>query len=105
MNLRTFLALTMGIVMVTRIEAAPVQAPFQGRINTELMASVFHKRDQEILNVLKDMHIAGDSKFTDVTATIMPAKDIKFADFDFDLHMEKEYMGAESAKLYYEGKG
>lgn len=80
MNLRTFLALTMGIVMVTRIEAAPTQAPFQARVNTELISSVFHKRDQEILNVLKDMQlnmsIDGDSKFTDVSATIVPAKDI-----------------------------
>lgn len=91
--------------MVTRIEAAPTQAPFQGRINTELIASVFHKRDQEILNVFKNMQIAGDSKFTDVTATIVPAKDIMFADFDFDLHIEKDYMGAESTKLFYEGKG
>ena len=105
MNLRTFLALTMGIVMVTRIEAAPTQSPFQGRINTELIAGVFHKRDQEILNVLKDIQLADGSKFTDVSATILPTKDIKFADFDFDLHMEKEYMGAESSKLFYEGKG
>jgi hypothetical protein len=51
------------------------------------------------------MQIAGDSKFTDVSVTIMPAKDIKFADFDFDLHIQKEYMGAESNKLFYEGKG
>lgn len=100
MNLRTFLALTVGIVMVTRIEAAPTQAPLQGRINTELISNVFHKRDQEILNVLKDMQLnmadSGDSKFTDVSASIIPAKDIKFDDFDFDLHMEKEYMGAQS---------
>lgn len=105
MNLKTFLALTLGIIMVTRCEAAPTQAPFQGRINTELISSVFHRRDQEILNVLKDMQIVGDSKFSDVTATILPAKDIKFADFDFDLKLQKDYMGAESAKLVYEGKG
>ena len=101
MNLKTFLALTLGVVMVTRIEAAPTQAPLQGRINTELISTVFHKRDQEILNVLKNMQIAGDSKFTDVTATIVPISSIKFADFDFDLHMEKDYMGAESSKLVY----
>jgi hypothetical protein len=70
-----------------------------------LIAGVFHKRDQEILNVLKDMQIVGDSKFTDISAAIVPAKDITFADFDFDLHMEKDYMGAESKQLFYEGKG
>jgi hypothetical protein len=47
----------------------------------------------------------GNDKFTDVTAKIVPAKEINFADFDFDLHLEKEYMGAESAKLVYEGAG
>jgi hypothetical protein len=51
------------------------------------------------------MQIVGDSKFTDISATIVPSKDINFADFDFDLHMQKDYMGAESTKLFYEGKG
>jgi hypothetical protein len=97
MNLRTFLALTMGIIMVTRVEAAPTQSPLQVRLNTELVAGVFHKRDQEILNVLNNMTLGEDSKlFSNVSASIMPAEDIKFADFDFDLHMETQYMGAES---------
>lgn len=105
MNLKTLLALTLGVVMVTRIEAAPVQSPFQGRINTDLLRTVFHKRDQEVLNVVKDMKFISNAQFTDVTASIIPAKDINFDDFDFDLHLQKDYMGAESKKLVYEGAG
>ena len=59
MNLKTFLALTLGVVMVTRIEAAPTQSPLQSRLNTQLISNVFHKRDQEILNVLKNMKFEG----------------------------------------------
>ena len=51
------------------------------------------------------MKFIGNDKFTDVTATIVPSKDIKFEDFDFDLHLEADYMGAESSKLVYEGAG
>jgi hypothetical protein len=105
MNLKTLLALTLGVVMVTRIEAAPTQAPLQGRINTELLASVFHKRDQEVLNVVKGMKIDDEGLFTDVTASILPSKNIAFEDFDFDLHLKNDYLGAESSKLIYEGSG
>lgn len=74
-------------------------------MNTELISQVFHKRDQEILNVLKDIPLNSTGKFSDVTATVLPNKDIAFADFDFDLHIQKDYMGAETNKLVFEGKG
>ena len=60
MKLKTLLALTLGVVMVTRIEAAPVQSPLQGRVNTDLLKKVFHKRDQEVLNVVKSMDLTGN---------------------------------------------
>ena len=73
---------------------------------TELLTKVFHKRDQDILNVVKDMKLEeGESKFEDLTASVVPQAGIEFADFDFDLHLKKEYMGAESSKLVYQGKG
>ena len=46
-----------------------------------------------------------ESGFTEVTASLLPKKDIAFADFDFDLHMEMDYLGAQSDQLVYEGKG
>lgn len=70
-----------------------------------MIKNVFYKRDQEILKVVKDMSLIGNDKFTDVSASLVPAKEINFDDFDFDMHLEKEYMGAESAKLVYQGAG
>ena len=106
MNLKTFLALVCSTQVLTRIQAVPTQAPLQGRFNTELLSKVFHKRDQEILNVVKDMDLdEGSSKFTDLKASIVPQAGIEFADFDFDLHLKTEYMGAESDKLVYKGSG
>ena len=51
------------------------------------------------------MSLIGNDKFTDLSASIIPATEIKFDDFDFDLHLEKDYMGAESNKLIYQGSG
>jgi len=51
------------------------------------------------------MLLKGDAKFNDVTVSIVPANGASVADFDFDLHVEKDYLGAESEKLAYEGKG
>ena len=51
------------------------------------------------------MQFIGNDNFSDVTASIIPAKDIKFDDFDFDLNLQKDNMGAESSKLVYEGAG
>ena len=70
-----------------------------------MIKNVFYKRDQEILKVVKDMSLIGNDKFTDVSASLVTAKEINFDDFDFDMHLEKEYMGAESAKLVYQGAG
>jgi hypothetical protein len=36
---------------------------------------------------------------------VVPAKGIDVADFDFDLHVEADYLGAETDKLTYEGSG
>jgi len=54
---------------------------------------------------MKNMVLEGDAKFADVTASVLPADGASEADFDFDLHVEKDYLGAESSKLAYEGKG
>jgi hypothetical protein len=49
--------------------------------------------------------MVGDSKFSDLVASLLPAKGIEFADFDFDLHLTKDYLGAQSDKLVYQGTG
>ena len=111
MNFRTLLALVYGIVVLptSTVEAAPAQPPIQARVNVPLLTRIFHKRDQQVLNVMKDMSLASQdgaaTKFDGVVASVVPKEGIKQEDFDFDLHIESEYLGAESDKLTFEGKG
>jgi len=111
MNLKTLLALVYGIVVLptSTVEAAPAQPPIQGRVNVPLLTSIFHKRDQQVLNVMKDLALASQdgvaTKFADVVASVVPKDGAKPENFDFDLHIETGYLGAESEKLAFEGKG
>jgi len=107
MNFKTLLALVSGIVIqdISSVNAAAVQPPLQARANLPLLERIFHKRDQVALNVLKNMALESDGKFGDVTMSVVPANGASQDDFDFDLHVEAEYLGAESKKLAYEGKG
>jgi hypothetical protein len=111
MNLKTLLALVYGIVVLptSTVDAAPVQSPIQARVNVPLLAGIFHKRDQQVLNVMKNMALASEdgvaTKFADVVASVVPKEGTAVEDFDFDLHVDSEYLGAESDKLAYEGKG
>jgi hypothetical protein len=111
MNLKTLLALVYGIVVLptSTVEAAPAQAPIQARVNLPLLNSIFHKRDQVVLNVLKEMSLVSEdvtgTKFDDVVASVVPKKGVAADSFDFDLHVEEDYLGAESKELTFEGKG
>lgn len=104
MNFKTLLALVYGIVVC---DAAPTQPPLQIRASTDLLTTVFHRRDQVVLNVLKDLQLDPEnvsSEFSDVVVSVVPAAGQQ-DDFDFDLHVEPDYLGAETDKLKFEGKG
>jgi hypothetical protein len=71
-----------------------------------VLTKLVHMRDQEILSVFKDKDILMASEgFSDVTASIIPKTGITHDNFDFDLHISKEYLGFESDKLQYSGSG
>ena len=108
MKFITLYALVYGLAGLTRVDAKAVQNPVRARVNTEVIAQIFHKRDQEAVNVFQDQDLmteGEESAFSELTASIKPVDTIPFDDFDFDLHIEKEYMGAESDKLVYHGAG
>ena len=111
MNFKTLLALVYGIVVMptSTVEAAPTQAPLQARVNLPLLTSIFHKRDQVVLNVMKDMSLVSENvagtKFDDVVASVVPKEGVPAESFDFDLHVESDYLGAETKDLTFEGKG
>ena len=80
MNFKTLLALVYGVVVC---DANPVQPPLQIRANTQLLKSVFHRRDQVVLNVLKNLDLNPENDenvskdFTDIFASIVPQTGIE----------------------------
>ena len=40
-----------------------------------------------------------------MSASLKPKVGIQLDDLDLELHLEKEYLGAQSVELQYEGKG
>lgn len=47
----------------------------------------------------------GSNDFKDVFASIVPKNGLDAAIFDFDLHVQADYLGVETDKLAFEGKG
>jgi hypothetical protein len=48
---------------------------------------------------------ADENSLENLSASLTVKDGIKHDDFDFELHVEKEYFGAESTELQYEGSG
>lgn len=46
-----------------------------------------------------------ETKFADLVASVVPAGGVSQDDFDFDLKVTKEYLGAETDKLEVSGSG
>ena len=66
----------------------------------EITSMDFDEKDK----VEKLDDIAPNTAFTDLVASIKP-KSGELADFDFDLHIEEKYLGAESSNLVFQGTG
>lgn len=88
------------------VAAEKVQAPLQMKVNTEIVRKVFNNRDELIFNLMQSTQLIAPGDFTEevasfqsLIATIKPIDGIENHEFDFDLHMSKEYLGAESDKV------
>ena len=116
-----FLTLLALFGVVTRIQAQ--QPPMKARVNTELLKKIFHSRDQVILDLFQNQSleitsmdfdekdkveklddVAPNTAITDLVASLKPKTGAQ-DDFDFDLHIEEKYLGAESANLMFQGSG
>lgn len=82
------------------------------RVNTDIIEKVFHNRDELALQLLKSKQLipeseiaAGTTQLQSLIATLKPVDGIENHEFDFDLHMSKEYLGGESTKLQVVGSG
>lgn len=76
------------------------------RLNSNLLKKVFNARDQEVFKSLKDTQIsaAADSKFSDLKISLLPQNG-EAKDFDFNLNIARDDVGASSDNLAFQGSG
>jgi hypothetical protein len=103
---KAILSLFLGYVSISQVSADVLTPPLKARINSELFKNTIHRRDQELLNVFSKMsltpshgEVAGETRLENLRASLIARDGINHADFDFDLHVEKDYFGAESSEL------
>lgn len=112
MQFKTLIALVFGLGALTSLQsqgstavrAEQVQPPLQVRFNTDLWKRVFKIRDQEILSLFSDMEVEGQSSLSNVVASILPTN-VSTDDYDFDLSLSKEFLGATGKGLEFKGSG
>lgn len=107
--MRFIVALLIGVLSVTRASGEPEKSslsPFKIRVNTDVFKKAFNSRDQEVLRTFKDtlITVSDDSKFSDLVVSLIPQKG-EVKDFDFDLSIAKENVGATTNNLAFEGTG
>ena len=109
---KTILSLFLGYVSISQVSAESLTPPLKLRINSEVLRNVIHRRDQELLRMLTDISLtpgsgeeASQNRLDDLKASIVVQDGIKHDDFDLDLHMDKDYFGAETSQLQYKGSG
>lgn len=73
------------------------------------MAKIFHMRDQEVFKTFTDVVVGGEGdnattleNFEKITFSLQPPEGTE-EDFDFDVFITKEYLGAESTKVEVKG--
>jgi len=88
------------------VKADSKQPPLQTRVHLGMWKKSLLARDQEVLRAFEDMAMfdVEHDKFSQTTASLKPAKG-DFDNFDFDIHLAQDYLGAESDNLVIEGKG
>lgn len=110
------LLLLLGVLMTSSmVRSETLNSPLRLRFNVDLIKGVFHKQDQDILNVFANMSLGyvdfsnGDSDaqmLSDITASLVPVEGIEHKDFDFLLSLdEQKFIGMESSHLRVKGTG
>ena len=110
---KTILSLFLGYVSISQVDAGELTPPLKMRLNSEVFKNVIHRRDQELLKNFDRMSLvpshgeeaATKHSLSNLRASILVRDGVSHDDFDFDLHVEKDYFGAESSELQYEGTG
>lgn len=89
---------------IDRVTAAPAQAPFRIRLNKNLITKIIHLRDQEIFKVFEDVELTDeDWEHASAIKFSLEPSGVALDDFDVDLQLSKEYLGAETDKVAASG--
>jgi hypothetical protein len=87
-----------------------VESPLRVQFNAELIRSIFHKKDHEILDVFQDLELGqfelkNGHSIQDLKVSFSP-KDNSLHDYDMHISLDdKTFIGVESQDLKFEGRG
>ena len=105
---KTIISLFLGYVSISQVSAEALTPPLKARFNSEVFKKVINRRDQEMLKVFNDMPLnlghgeevtAAGSRLSGLRASLTARDGINHDDLDFDIHLEKEFFGAQSSEL------
>ena len=80
---------TILALLLTASAAKMVNNPLRVRINSSLIKGIFHKRDQDLLNVLKDLPLGDfpDVGIQDLSVSLEPSSG-SHEDFNYHLSLD-----------------
>lgn len=81
--------------------------PLRIRVNSDLIRGIFHKRDQDLLNVLQDLPL-GAFPQAGIDALSVSLEPVSGAVEDFNYHLsldQNKFLGLESDNMRFTGKG
>ena len=104
--------------MLCLLMAATTQAskmlhnPLRVRLNSELIKQVFHKKDQDLLNVLHNIPLgdfalgANEATIKGLSVSLEPVEGVSHDEFNYRLSLDQEtFLGIEADELYLRGTG
>ena len=103
--IKTLLAsglLICGLTCVRSVGAGSTQSPLKFRINKKAITRIINLRDQDVFKVFENVELnEGLENAQSITFSLQPSGVPE--DFNLDIHMEKEYLGAETDKATING--
>jgi hypothetical protein len=72
-------------------------------MNTNAITNVIHLRDQEVFQVFEDVELTDDLEHASMIKFSLQPNGVALDDFDLDVHLSKEYLGAETDKVTVSG--
>jgi len=99
--------LLLGVLSMTRAEDAPAERwpVFKARANIDTIKRGTHARDHVAFDAFQDVPVAPSVEgYSDVKMSLSPQSG-SVEDFDFDLSMKLDDLGAESRNVQFNGSG